>query len=194
MKAAAVQQAKARLERARLAILLMEASKGYHGFEAAWIDFLLAASGVYSKLEQGAKGHGKSNGWFGRKKAERKRDQLLHYLHQARNAAEHGIKPTTRDSPIEMQVGDAPAWHDIDFMRKPGARLSMDLGDEVRRLRFRGGPALDDAVDSRFGNVFPPPRNHLGTALGDDLHPLEVARLGLAYLTKMLEEAQGLVE
>jgi hypothetical protein len=63
--------------------------------ETLWENFLIAANGIYSKLERGAKTNGKSKAWYGRKKHERKNDPLLSYLHHARNAAEHGIQRIT---------------------------------------------------------------------------------------------------
>ena len=45
--------------------------------EEAWTDFLLAASTIYTKLEQGAKTSGQSAAWFGRKKKQRRDDPVL---------------------------------------------------------------------------------------------------------------------
>ena len=65
----------------------------YADFEAAWTDFLVSTNAIYTILEVGAKGSPQSRQWFGRKKIERRNDPLLQYLHQARNADEHGMAP-----------------------------------------------------------------------------------------------------
>ena len=95
MKQAALIQAKERLDRARDALKHMDQATTFSSFEKPWADFLHASSGIYSKLEQGCKGCQTSQGWFGRKKHDRKKDQLLSYLHHARNTDEHGIGGTT---------------------------------------------------------------------------------------------------
>jgi hypothetical protein len=63
---------------------------------AAWIDFLYAFNGVYQKLQKGSLLNGKSKAWFGRIKHMRDSDELLSYLHQARNAEEHGLEAITK--------------------------------------------------------------------------------------------------
>jgi hypothetical protein len=63
------------------------------------------SSTIYSKLEQGAKGCGPSDAWFGRKKYDRKTDPLLRYIHHARNADEHGLEAVTSHDPASLSVG-----------------------------------------------------------------------------------------
>jgi hypothetical protein len=70
----AIDQAKSRLRKAKKAFEALKAADGYEPREEAWSGFLIAAPGIYSKLEQGAKSKGASAGWFGRKKKERKDD------------------------------------------------------------------------------------------------------------------------
>lgn len=65
----AVEQAKQRLLRAERSLRDLTEATTAQDAEDAWIDFLLAAANIYSKLEQGAKGNSKSEPWFGQKKA-----------------------------------------------------------------------------------------------------------------------------
>src|ERR1700722_15573764 len=99
MNKSAVLQAKQRLIKLEKSLAGLRAAGTTEDAEEAWTDFLLAASTIYSKLEQGAKGYRISEPWFGRKKKERRDDQLLRYLHFARNSAEHGIERVTATSP-----------------------------------------------------------------------------------------------
>ncbi len=92
MDSQALEQAKGKLQRADKALYALKTATNYDEAEEAWSDFLLAASTIYSKLEQGSKSKGTSAGWFGRKKKERKDDPLLRFLHHARNSDEHGIE------------------------------------------------------------------------------------------------------
>ena len=95
MKVAGLDAARERLRRAQSALERLEQAMTNRERETAWSEFLLASHALYSKLEHGSKGCGKSEAWFGRKKHERKNDELLCYIHHARNTDDHGITGTT---------------------------------------------------------------------------------------------------
>jgi hypothetical protein len=61
----ALAAAKVRLECAKNAVAVLGAATNPADMHSAWWAFLLAADGVYSKLEQGAQSNGKSKAWFG---------------------------------------------------------------------------------------------------------------------------------
>jgi hypothetical protein len=187
MKHAAVRQATERLKRAREALARMEkTAASYAAFERAWSDFLLSCSGVYSKLEQGAKGCGMSEGWFGRKKHDRKRDELLRYLHQARNADEHGVGGTLLlYATIEAVRGKL---HAIQFTTSDDDATFTPIGDKDADMKVRKHIGLKVVSDSRYGDVFLPPTEHLGQRLNEPT-ALDVARLGLSYLERLVGEA-----
>lgn len=75
MNPEAIEQAKSRLAKAEKALAELKAASYFDDAESAWSDFLLAASGIYSKLEQGSKGYPKSAPWFGAEKNLRKRNR-----------------------------------------------------------------------------------------------------------------------
>ncbi len=110
MDAQAVEQAEAKWRKAKKSLEILRAAKNYEGAEEAWSDFLLAASTIYSKLEQGSKSKGSSGGWFGRKKKERKDDPVLRYLHYARNSDEHGIERVAArgGNLVDITAGNEP--------------------------------------------------------------------------------------
>jgi hypothetical protein len=86
MECDAVQQANVHLRRARKAFSALEKAKAYDDAQDSWGTFLAAADGIYEVLKDGAEKNGKSAAWFGRMKHIRKKDELLSYIHQARNA------------------------------------------------------------------------------------------------------------
>lgn len=194
MKRAAVDQARNRLEKARRALADMKNSRLLDATASAWSNFLVASSGVYSKLEQGAKGAGLSEAWFGRKKHERRTDRLLQYIHQARNADEHGIEPITRAELASLQVSGGGAY-----------RFDGIVGGDDTNLKIthEGGPPpvvlvgrrmkLTTVKDSRYGDSFDPPAEHLGAPISDR-SPIGVASLALSYLEGLLAEAAQLAE
>ena len=138
MNLQAVEQAKIRLAKAEKTFDAMRSSTTLEDMEEAWTDFLIAVSAIYSKLEQGAKGNSKSEGWFGRKKRERRKDPLLKYLHAARNSNEHGIERIVestcpyqklRPTVLVVQATEDAHWNDPP---DPVDR-SMDWGVFVQR-------------------------------------------------------------
>lgn len=193
MESRALDQAIVRLVRAEKALTSFESSENYSDAEDAWIDFLVAASTIYSKLEQGAKGDGACEAWFGRKKNERRKDPLLRYLHFARNSAEHGVEPVTnrRDgvSPIfgpPLKFGErrdyAGALHDQSGKVIADGLQVMQMGPSIRLVR---------AHDSRFNDFCDPPTHHFDQRIQfHDLMPTEVGKLGLEYLRKLIAEAE----
>ncbi|WP_139043881.1 hypothetical protein [Allomesorhizobium alhagi] len=202
MNTSAVEQARKRLGKARHAVARLKDSSSYEDSEDAWTDFLLACSAIYSKLEQGAKKNGKSLAWFGRKKHERKKDDLLRYVHFARNTDEHGIERITAQEPGNNTRMIRPTYgerHPITaqvFDPKTGERVGglrkgvMD-GARLRCVRV---------VDDRYGDACDPPLSHLGKPIhipevdgirGGD-YPDVIAGLVLDYLETLVSEAETL--
>lgn len=192
----AIKQAKVRYLKAENAIARLNQAAQSEEMEVAWSDFLSAASTIYSKLEQGSKTNGASTAWFGRKKKERKDDQLLSYIHHARNSDEHGLNKVT------------DAWVHHNFIGMPGGLVSVAVpeGETFIPLTtsFGGGPEvplttyqthsirLVTVVDSRYGDSFDPPKLHLGNELPERLLPQMVGELALEYLKNLIEEASSL--
>jgi len=193
----AVQQARRRLERVKSAVVKMQDKTiSPVEFEDAWTDFIMATGSIYSKLEQGAKSTGVSNAWFGRIKHQRKNDELLSYIHHARNSDEHGLESgvqTFRARSLKMLEGEG--YEVIDDPKHPLAFRTKEVVPKQLRIRIRavmGDHArLVRVKDERYGDEFDPPTTHLGLAL-DIRHPVAVAELALTYLTSLIDEAAKL--
>ena len=76
MQLLAIERSKERLRRARNSIASYNRATNFDEAHDAWTNFLVAASGIYAKLEQGSKGNNKSTDWFNKKKNERKNDPM----------------------------------------------------------------------------------------------------------------------
>lgn len=213
MKSSVLPQVGDRIRRCREAVSAIENAEDYQASLRAWIDFLTAANTVYSKLEQGAKGCGKSEAWYGRKKHERKKDPLLAYIHQARNADEHGVSPISSVHPggavirgegaykIDGGVVTSTTNFNVVF-EQDGPRLEVTGNTDFGlSLVHESGPPPEVEIlrpqvllipirDERFNTVFFPPSSHLGKPV----EPLAriVASLGLTYLEGLLKEAYSL--
>lgn len=191
MNPVAIEQAKIRLQKAERALTDLKSAEYFDDAESAWSDFLLAASGIYSKLEQGAKGYPKSEPWFGTEKKLRKSDPLLRYIHFARNADEHGIERVTDRSLDNLNL-------------KFNERFSMQAQRLDKKTHEPVGNPIDVVMagptiklvrvyDRRFGDFVDPPETHLGQAVPfGTSFPHDVGEVALGYLRKMIERAEAL--
>lgn len=199
MKPEAVEQAKIRLAKARRATARLLEAQSYEDAEDAWTDFLSAATAVYSKLEQGCKKHGPSEAWYGRKKKFRKDDQLLNYLHQARNSDEHGIERVVEKkvrswdftySPVVSGKNSFGAIHRVDIHE-----IDEATGAEGKFMAtgLLHGPTIMciKVRNTNFGDEFDVPRMHLGREIDFPI-PQEISLLTLHYLGVLIREAEQL--
>lgn len=185
----AVIKASTKLHRMRLAVETMRSASSFQATALAWEDFIMAAGTFYSKLEQGSKTNGQSKAWFGRKKNERKTDQLLQYIHQARNAEEHGIAEITQVYGNKIELRSKGSFVTL---RSDGKQWNVvnehgDVGWPDARI------TLVTVKDGRFGDSFDPPDQHLGRPVPDH-SPLTVAEMSISYLEGVLEEAANLTD
>lgn len=187
MKSKALERAKDRLQRLTDAISALETPECTRKqVQDAWWSFLLAANGIYSQLEQGAKGHGQSEAWFGRKKHERKSDELLSYVHHARNADEHGIEGTTAEHGIYVTAGNR--WTQVTNSGITGqAQVSVESGKPLAVQLHAPGIHLLPVCDR--GVIYRPPQRHFGQPLPDIHGALKATR---EHLTNLLKEAAQL--
>lgn len=193
MNPRAVAQAKERLGRAREAVTALRKAKAYIDAWRAWGDFLLAVGGIYSKLEQGAKANGKSSAWFGRVKHFRKTDELLSYLHHARNTEEHGLENSLSLKAPKLERIDADAKVD-KLKRELKMLLPVKNGKPIAlKVTMPQGLRLIAVSDPRYGDTFAVPREHLGKRLAN-MSVADLADLALVYLDRLVAEAAALPE
>jgi hypothetical protein len=143
-----------------------------------WSAFLTHANRVFSKLQQGSK-IGSSQPWYGGIIRERRTDPLLQYIHQARDADEHGDVLLGQDTVVRHVA--------------PGVRILV-THDAIAT----GGPPLGSFMDlpvlsllpvkTRSG-TYPPPTSHLGQPIYPSIQV--VASATLAYLVQIMAEAKS---
>lgn len=194
MKKEAVQQAWERFHKAQWAYHGIIASKRLDDVDLAWLDLLIAAAGIYSKLEKGAKGGGKSEQWFGTVKHLRRTDELLSYIHHARNSDEHGIARITKHSPGHIVLNVGPKGAFGVPITLPDGRFGLHFDDD-QDVEVEQHPAkvhLLPVTDDRFGDTFQVPTMHLGQPVGEPT-PERVGQLALTYLESLLRKAGTLI-
>lgn len=198
----AIQHCEKQLARAQTALEQLQQAAGLAEAQLAWSDLLSAASRIYSKLEQGSKINGKAKAWFGRRKSERKNDPLLSYIHHARNSDEHGIEEITANIPRGSSTIGFRQPYDPDKLEGKQIRIGSDTKGNVVVTDFdpeifevisyaRAALVLTRVTDTRYGDGFDPPRQHLGMPL-DDVSPLGIAKLALPYLEQLTKEARAI--
>ena len=189
MQRIAIEQARKRIQKARAAVAVLAQACTFSDADSAWSDFLLASGGVYSKLEQGAKGSGQSEAWFGRKKHDRKHDPLLNYIHHARNAEEHSIKSTTSHHSGSFAVkGSGHYRFDGVIGTETNLKITHLCGEPPNIEITHPHVKLITVRDIRYDDRFNPPTSHLGEDLRDQ-SPLGVATLALSYFEALVAEA-----
>lgn len=199
MKLKALKKAVGRLNRAAEALEKLTGYESYDDFSNAWTDFITSLNDVFVFLGEGSKGHNLSQSWFARKKGERKSDELLQYLYQARNAEQHGIEEVvgeifTRAEAVATEgmkvfsVSIGYADGQIAHIIPPEGRDVLSQHVTVDRLV---GIALVPVTDGRSKQTYQPPKLHLGhSIIGKSIS--EIATLAHAYYYKMVEEAETL--
>jgi hypothetical protein len=195
-----IQHCLLRLQKAKVALSRLEATTDRAEIESAWSDLLLAASGIYSKLEQASKVSGKPKTWFGLKKKERKDDPLLSYAHHARNSDEHGIENIIS----VKEKGSATIRFREPYDPKKLEGLQISVGKDNRgnvvvtssnedvastKMYDTTQVVLDDVKDNRYGDTFQPPYEHLGQKV-ENQTPKDVGRLLVAYLETLIDSAR----
>lgn len=197
MKQIAIDKARSRLEKARLSLTLVRTAKNYADFVSAWTDFLVHANSVYTILEQGARSSPQSRQWYGSKKNERRNDSLLQYLHQARNADEHGLEPVSQLRDGSFDLSAEGSIHIERLVIDKNGNLDLRLGPQsTGKPIIKVTPAtaiLMPVTDDRYGTTFQPPTEHKGKKL-TDTSPAAVASLGLAHHEALLAEAAQFVK
>ena len=193
MKKAGIDKASKRASAAKAALEAATAATSYDEFEAPWAQFLVSANAVHTILEVAARDCPTSRQWFGRKKKIQTNDPLLCYMHQARNADEHGIEPTTTLEPGSLSIGATGAGIYLKSLTVDAqGRISIDatpIGDGgVLLSLLPDRPRLSTVRDARYGTEFEPPTSHLDEPL-EDTSPLAVGYIWLNYLERLLLEA-----
>lgn len=179
MQRSAVHAARDCLARARSAHDRLRAADSFAKSEAAWTDLLVMGNRVYARLEQGAKGNGSSFGWFGEKKHQRRKDKLLSYVKNERDADEHGLAQVT-----VRNLGTTT----IEFPKGAVVSGTYDKGDlnltlaEPRPVEVTiRGPHIQLAPVTNHGDRYDPP----------DSSPIAVAETFLAQLESIIGEAEA---
>lgn len=146
-----------------------------------WSVFLEHVSRVFSKLEQSSK-VGSSQPWYGTIKHQRKKDPLLQYIYQARDASRHGDVLLGHDTIVQGVSASVRVYITPESLAAEGETSGSHLNLPKILLL---------PVKTRSG-TYMPPRKHLGK----DINPLidVVAEATLAFLAQTIAAAKSRIE
>lgn len=135
--------------------------------EDAWADFLNCAGKVYTKLRAACHGHPLDWGWFGKKMDERRRDELLLYIHKARNCDVHRLEDITQHRVGTRTLNDPK----LGQVHHSGPRLMMPL-----------------SVIDKEGTIYNVPAKHRGLAI-EYADVGMIAFFAVKYLRELVKES-----
>jgi len=141
-------------------------SRNFKTIDSAWTRFLQNANRFYAKLEQGSKNTPKSKNWFAERKLERKKDELLQFLHQAHHADEHSLQESVLEAGGAVHL---PPSGSATFMKLPDTnnargRFMVQAGEKGATLSFPNKFAK--RIKNR-GVTYSVPTKHLETTIED---------------------------
>lgn len=179
------------LTRAAAALQAMEVSEDLRAFELHWQEFLHRLERVWIKCATQYKRSSRWQGWSGEVVRLRRKDPLLSYLKNARDADQHTLSEITARSPsaLTLTAGGPQGRALIKRLTiDRDGKLRME-GDGVLNLVFRPEQTRLVPVVNR-GRAYPVPRSHLGRPINPE-DVLAVARTAWAYYANLLDQAEA---
>jgi hypothetical protein len=194
-----------RMDKAKEALFRCRSATTAVEFSSYWASFLIHTGGVLNALDTGANATPQARQWYAGVKRAGRNDELVSYMHQARNSEEHGPDAaTTAARPFPSIGAKNPKTGHIDWnmgtdwgsgRTGPDGSIEYDYRPPesgstiVIGLNAGGQPALRPVTDHRYQKTFRPPTSHLGKPL-EDSHPLRVGDLYLIYLESLVKQAE----
>lgn len=189
----AFEAAKERLHVARGKVAAMTTASDIKILAQLWEEFLTVQQQVFLRLKKAFE-RGPSKLWSDTIDHERRTDDMLRYVEQARHANEHGINNITEkhNSMVAIKPRDGSTSLSVDYMEidntGPITKIVMDPATAAKiSIDFTPGSVKLIAVRNRGVN-YDPPSSHLGYPI--ICSPIPIAELTIEYLAKKINEAE----
>lgn len=176
------------------AIECMKITRDFSEFQESWENFLFRIERAWEFTERTLKSKKGFQQWHKPYTDLRKKDPLLVFLRQARNAEMHSVSPTVT-KPLKMAVVDKSGrgfqLNSISSKLENGTlTMNLDSPDILLDLDTKIVPTDPEVI--RFknrGKWYNPPWQHLRERIRD-LHPVALAELGLQFYRAYVHEAE----
>lgn len=174
------------IEVAEQAIMRMKQSKSIEEYESEWRTFLFALEKIWIKTERSCQGfRSKFELWQSQYKKERKKDMLLKYLKQARDADNHSIQEMKPENQSMRFLRKGTNY--IKSMVMRGGKLLHYEGDPIKISIKKPHPVAVRIKNS--GKWYNPPTSHNGKRI-ETPHPTLLAELGLSWYKSFVVETE----
>lgn len=183
-----------KLIEAQNGIQLMKKAEDRVLYESGWIKFIESLEESWSSFfDEGKKLFNSFQPWAGAIDKQRKSDQLMLYLIQARHQSQHG------NICIEWEEGKiqiAPNYYGhirdltiyVDGTFEVEANPLGAIHNVITLKHETGRPTLPIIENKKFKQIFNPPNNHLGKNIVN-LSPHEIAPIAIDYYKSIYREA-----
>lgn len=180
------------LNKAKTSSTNIKNSKNLDEIDESWKDYLYQLERVWSKSQAHFKKSPKWNGWQGRYKQLRTKDELLAYLINARGAEEHTVEEITQKQAGGIGLnplipGGKVVINDLRLGPK-GEILNMDLGENII-VAFTPSRVKLLPITNR-GVIYPIPQSHLGKEI-DSTNLVSISEAGTKFYEDFLNAANA---
>lgn len=180
--------ARKELRLASESLAALRVATDHQKLDECWIKVLHSVERCWNKVRAAMKHNTKWNGWTERGRIEgmRTKDPLLSYLHQARDADEHGLADITVKKPGGLGINPAgPGPTHLDRLVIRNGRLTeMKASQPMRITLIPATIALSPVVNRNV--TYEVPTMHEGEPLGGT-DPITVATAGIAFYARTLD-------
>ena len=184
-----LKQPRKELRAAARAIDDMKKARSFDELEVEWRDFLNCLEKVWTKVERSCQHiRAKFEPWQGAYKRLRRKDLLLTYLKQARDADAHTIQEVTKISPGSRAINfQNPQGGYIEHMEIRGGEIVAYSGDPIVVVDTPPHPVV--LPIKNHGQWFNPPTSHLGNPICTE-HPIVLAELAFVFYQEYVNECE----
>ena len=201
MQKEAIEGARRAIRSAEIDLSYLKKVPSLEEAEHFWGHFLGSIYKVYEKLKAGAKGTS-SWSWYEAKITERDRDELLAYLHAARNCETNRLERISAEQRLTYLT--APGGVTMSNVRIQGGKTTHDPPQPTVRseqmafvdaIAFVAKPVVNRERHTRKLRTYDLPRLHKGQVINklyQSIHPIFMGDLALIYIRELAEDASKL--
>lgn len=183
-----------KLDEANIGRIQMEKASDRIEYENGWTRFVESTEEAWTSFyDEGKNKFSKFQPWAGKIIKERKEDDLLKYLYQARHQSQHGNLPLEW-SEGKINIGRGFNGYLQSLTITPDGSFeaeatSLDKNNKRFKLEHEAGvPKLPTIKNKKHNQVYAPPKKHLSKKITDS-KPHRVAELAINYYKDKFEEA-----
>lgn len=179
---------RAELRAAERALEAMKQAKDFATFDEEWRAFLAAIEKVWIKTERCCQHVRKDfQPWQGQYHTLRRKDMLLRYLKQARDADNHSVQEVANYTPGGLGLRFAGGSGHIQRLTIHNGIVTYEGSPNL--VVDHHPPRLEAVRVKNNGEWYNPPSSHLDKPVTDH-HPAHLAQMGLAFYKEFVDEVE----